>query len=158
MKGSFHHLHNVIKLSPRLWMTSGHKTLTLLVYCNCSLCNHLVSNPNYHSIDTSIKGCRYFFLCFSYSDRPIKFAPTLIKKTCFLFAVPTDPPISHQPCNKLELCAFAIKGEHNVYSLVPNMYSCLYVYIYWPKVNLNHVVVGQQSVRTLFKSLAQLFL
>ena len=36
--------------------------------------------------------------------------------------------------------------------------SCLYVYIYWPKVNLYQVVVGQQSVRTLFKSLAQLFL
>ena len=31
-------------------------------------------------------------------------------------------------------------------------------YIYWPKVNLYQVVVSQQSVQTLFKSLAQLFL
>ena len=38
-----------------------------------------------------------------------------------------------------------------------SQHSCLYVYIYWPKVNLYQVVVSQQSVRTLFKSLAQLF-
>ena len=38
-----------------------------------------------------------------------------------------------------------------------SQHSCLYVYIYWPKVNLYQVVVGQQSVRTLLKSLAQLF-
>ena len=41
-----------------------------------------------------------------------------------------------------------------------SQHSCLsvyiYIYIYWPKVNLYQVVVGQQSVRTLFKSLAQL--
>ena len=36
-------------------------------------------------------------------------------------------------------------------------YLSVYIYIYWPKVNLYQVVVGQQSVRTLFKSLAQLF-
>ena len=52
---------------------------------------------------------------------------------------------------KLELCAFALKGEHNVYSLVPNSF------LYWPKVNLYQVVFGQQSVWTLFKSLAQSF-
>ena len=57
---------------------------------------------------------------------------------------------------KLELCAFALKGEHNVYSIVPNI--TVYIYIYWPKVNVYQVVVGQESVRTLFKSLAQLFL
>ena len=35
-------------------------------------------------------------------------------------------------------------------------HTCLY--IYWPKVNLYQaIVVGQQSVRTLFKSLVQLF-
>ena len=32
--------------------------------------------------------------------------------------------------NKLELCAFALKGEHNVYSLVPNIAVCMYIYIY----------------------------
>ena len=31
--------------------------------------------------------------------------------------------------NKLELCAFALKGEHNVYSLVPNIDVCMYIYI-----------------------------
>ena len=31
--------------------------------------------------------------------------------------------------NKLELCAFALKGEHNVYSLVPNIAVCMYIYI-----------------------------
>ena len=31
--------------------------------------------------------------------------------------------ISH----KLELCAFALKGEHNVYSLVPNIAVCMYI-------------------------------
>ena len=30
---------------------------------------------------------------------------------------------------KLELCAFAQKGEHNVYSLVPNIAVCMYIYI-----------------------------
>ena len=30
---------------------------------------------------------------------------------------------------KLELCAFALKGEHNVYSLVPNIAVCMYIYI-----------------------------
>ena len=30
---------------------------------------------------------------------------------------------------KLELCAFARKGEHNVYSLVPNIAVCKYIYI-----------------------------
>ena len=30
---------------------------------------------------------------------------------------------------KLELCAFARKGEHNVYSLVPNIAVCMYIYI-----------------------------
>ena len=39
-----------------------------------------------------------------------------------------------------------------------SQHSCLYVYIHRPQVNLYQVVVGQQSVRTLFKSLAQLFL
>ena len=28
---------------------------------------------------------------------------------------------------KLELCAFARKGEHNVYSLVPNIAVCMYI-------------------------------
>ena len=28
---------------------------------------------------------------------------------------------------KLELCAFALKGEHNVYSLVPNIAVCMYI-------------------------------
>ena len=32
--------------------------------------------------------------------------------------------------NKLEWCAFALKGEHNVYSLVPNIAVCMYIYIY----------------------------
>ena len=30
---------------------------------------------------------------------------------------------------QLELCAFALKGEHNVYSLVPNIAVCMYIYI-----------------------------
>ena len=30
---------------------------------------------------------------------------------------------------KLELCAFARKGEHNVYSLVFNIADCMYIYI-----------------------------
>ena len=30
---------------------------------------------------------------------------------------------------ELELCAFALKGEHNVYSLVPNIAVCMYIYI-----------------------------
>ena len=30
---------------------------------------------------------------------------------------------------KLELCAFALKGEHNVYSLIPNIAVCMYIYI-----------------------------
>ena len=30
---------------------------------------------------------------------------------------------------KLELCAFARKGEHNVYSLVPNIALCMYILI-----------------------------
>ena len=62
-----------------------------------------------------------------------------------IFAVITWPRKSR----KLELCAFALKGEHNVYSLVPNIPVC--IYIYWPKVNLYQVVFSQQSVRTLFK-------
>ena len=53
---------------------------------------------------------------------------------------------------QLELCAFTLKGEHHVYSLIPNIAVCMYIYIYWPKVNLYQVVVGQQSVRTLFNS------
>ena len=33
--------------------------------------------------------------------------------------------------NKLELCALcALKGEHNVYSLVSNIAVCMYIYIY----------------------------
>ena len=28
---------------------------------------------------------------------------------------------------QLELCAFALKGEHNVYSLVPNIPVCIYI-------------------------------
>ena len=28
---------------------------------------------------------------------------------------------------KLELCAFALKGEHNVYSLIPNIAVCIYI-------------------------------
>ena len=52
------------------------------------------------------------------------------------------------------MCAFALRGEHTVYSLVPNIPIC--IYIYWPKVNLYQVVFGQQSVRTLFKSLDQI--
>ena len=28
---------------------------------------------------------------------------------------------------KLELCSFALKGEHNVYSLVPNIPVCIYI-------------------------------
>ena len=28
---------------------------------------------------------------------------------------------------KLEWCAFALKGEHNVYSLVPNIPVCIYI-------------------------------
>ena len=36
-----------------------------------------------------------------------------------------------------------------------SQHTCLY--IYWPKVNLYQVVLGQQSFWTLFKSLAQLF-
>ena len=31
---------------------------------------------------------------------------------------------------QLELCAFALKGEHNVYYLVPNIAICMYIYIY----------------------------
>ena len=54
------------------------------------------------------------------------------------------------------MCAFARKGRTQC--IFPrSQHSCLYVYIYWPTVNLYQVVVGQQSVRTLFKSLAQLF-
>ena len=30
---------------------------------------------------------------------------------------------------KLELCAFALKGEHTVYSLVPNIPVCIYILI-----------------------------
>ena len=30
---------------------------------------------------------------------------------------------------QLELCAFALKGEHNVYSIVPNIAVCMYIYI-----------------------------
>ena len=30
---------------------------------------------------------------------------------------------------QLELCAFALKGEHSVYSLVPNIAVCMYTYI-----------------------------
>ena len=30
---------------------------------------------------------------------------------------------------ELELCAFARKGEHNVYSLVFNIADCMYIYI-----------------------------
>ena len=44
---------------------------------------------------------------------------------------------------KLELCAFA-----DVYSLVPNIAVCMY--IYWPKVNLYQVVVGSNHSRNKF--------
>ena len=37
---------------------------------------------------------------------------------------------SEYPGHKLELCAFALKGEHTVYSLVPNKAVCMYIYIY----------------------------
>ena len=32
---------------------------------------------------------------------------------------------------KLELCAFVQKGEHNVYSLVPNIPVCIYIDQKW---------------------------
>ena len=35
-----------------------------------------------------------------------------------------------QKQKKLELCAFALNGEHNVYSLVPNIAVCMYKCIY----------------------------
>ena len=37
--------------------------------------------------------------------------------------------LSHHKYRELELCAFALKGEHNVYSLVPNIAVCMYIYI-----------------------------
>ena len=37
--------------------------------------------------------------------------------------------ITYHAENKLELCAFARKGEHNVYSLVFNIADCMYIYI-----------------------------
>ena len=61
-----------------------------------------------------------------------------------------DNRIQGQSMIQLEFCAFARKDEHNVYSLVPNIPVCIYI--------LTKVVVGQQSIRTLFKSLTQLFL
>ena len=37
---------------------------------------------------------------------------------------------------KLELCAFALKGEHNVYSLVPNIAVCIYIDQKWIYIKL----------------------
>ena len=37
---------------------------------------------------------------------------------------------------KLELCAFALKGEHNVYSLVPNIPVCIYIDQKWIYIKL----------------------
>ena len=32
-----------------------------------------------------------------------------------------------KPIKQLELCTFALKGEHSVYSLVPNIPVCIYI-------------------------------
>ena len=37
---------------------------------------------------------------------------------------------------KLELCAFALKGEHNVYSLIPNIPVCIYIDQKWIYIKL----------------------
>ena len=37
---------------------------------------------------------------------------------------------------KLELCAFALKSEHNVYSLVPNIHVCIYIDQKWIYIKL----------------------
>ena len=38
--------------------------------------------------------------------------------------------------NQLELCVFALKGEHNLYSLVPNILVCIYIDQKWIYINL----------------------
>ena len=37
---------------------------------------------------------------------------------------------------RLELYAFALKGEHNVYSLVPNITLCIYIDQKWIYIKL----------------------
>ena len=46
---------------------------------------------------------------------------------------------------KLELCAFALKGEHNVYSLVPKIAVCMYIYILIP--SCSPLAVGSNIVQ-----------
>ena len=48
---------------------------------------------------------------------------------------------------KLELCAFALKGEHNVYSLVPNIAVCMYRYIYILIPSCSQPAVGSNIVQ-----------
>ena len=48
---------------------------------------------------------------------------------------------------QLELCAFALfKGEHNVYSLVPNIAVCMYIYILIPSLAMTTMCIFLYSV------------
>ena len=49
----------------------------------------------------------------------LTFSDTIYKQT-----QPVSPDRAHW---QLELCAFALKGEHNVYSLVSNIPVCKYI-------------------------------
>ena len=44
--------------------------------------------------------------------------------------------------HKLELCAFALKGEHNAYSLVPNIPVCIYIDQKWIYIHSRNFFVN----------------
>ena len=48
---------------------------------------------------------------------------------------------------KLELCAFALKGEHIVYSLVPNIPVCIYIDQKWIYIKFIRSAVGSNIVQ-----------
>ena len=59
--------------------------------------------------------------------KTVKSRTLLLKLQCVVQYLPLN---IHDDCIiQLELCAFALKGEHNVYSLVPNIAVCMYIYI-----------------------------
>ena len=57
----------------------------------------------------------------------------------------TQKYVSDEIMYHLELCAFALKGEHNVYSLVPNIAVCMYIYILIP--SCSQPAVGSNIVK-----------
>ena len=78
-----------------------------------------------------------------YADEAVPVSVELIKDRLQLNAPETRVVKIHK---QLELCAFARKGEHNVYSLVPNIAVCMYIYILIPSLAMTTMCIFLYSV------------